>query len=417
MKIFFFLLGICFSLNFQGQSNIKTVFYNLLNYDNDFESRSKTTHLATILSEINPDLFMVCELKSETASNYLFDNAILPSNPNFKKAPFKKSESPATSLLQMVYYNSEKLTLQNTTVLPTRIRDINHYKFLVNNTEITLEVFVTHLKASRGIDNRFKRLSSVEVFTDFLNTLPKDSNIVFAGDFNFYTSNEEGFQKIIDSNNAIEITDPIDRLCPVFPNDNRDYYNDDFDNFYFWNNRSFADVHSQSTRRSSLSDGSGGGMDDRFDFILLSKNLTSSNNFFYQTNSYETIGNNKNCYNSSVNDTFCFGKYSQNLRNALYSFSDHLPISLNLQVSEPSLSTSTNYPISFLNSNVVTNNLMLILGLQKIKKIVIYNRLGQKVLEYKVGSKKKIEINTLYLNRGIYYVKADGFSAKKFIKI
>lgn len=139
------------------------MFYNLLNYDNDFESRSKTTHLATILSEINPDLFMVCELKSLTASKYIFNNAITLYNPNFKKAQFKSGESLDTSLLQTVYYNNEKLALVNTNVIPTKVRDINHYTFTIATTKISLEAFVPYLKASRGLDNRFKRLSSIEV--------------------------------------------------------------------------------------------------------------------------------------------------------------------------------------------------------------------------------------------------------------
>lgn len=394
------------------------MFYNLLNYDNNFESRNRTSLLTTILNEVNPDLFMVCELKSETASNYLFENAILPNNANFLKATFNESKSPATGLLQMVYYDSEKLLLENTTVLPTRVRDINHYTFLVKENNKRLDVFVTHLKASRGEDNRRKRLQSIEVFTNILRQLPEDTNILFAGDFNFYTSNEEGFQKIIDTNNAIQIIDPINRLCPEFPDDNNDYYNDDFDNFYFWNNSSFADVHSQSTRSSSLSDGSGGGMDDRFDFILVSKNLTTSSTFYYKQNSYKTIGNNANCYNSSVNDTFCNGTYSQDLRNALFSFSDHLPVSLTLEIAENNLNTSTtSQPISFLNSNVTSNNLMLTLGHQKIKNINIYNQLGQKVISHKVYSEKEIYINTSHLTKGVYFLKVDGFVAQKFIKI
>ena len=75
---------------------------------------------------------MVCEIKNETASNYLFANAILPHKESFKKTPFKYSQSPATGLLQMVYYNSNKLILESTKVIPTETRDINHYTFKIN---------------------------------------------------------------------------------------------------------------------------------------------------------------------------------------------------------------------------------------------------------------------------------------------
>jgi len=114
------------------------------------------------LNGIAPDLFMVCELKSLTASDCIFNNATLH-NPNFRKAQFKSGEPLDTSLLQTVYYNNEKLALVNTNVIPTRVRDINHSTFTIATTKISLEVFVPYLKVSRGLDNHSKRLSSIEV--------------------------------------------------------------------------------------------------------------------------------------------------------------------------------------------------------------------------------------------------------------
>ena len=241
LRKYFFVLFVCFTSIINAQTNIKAMFYNTLNYNSDTQSQERTSYLKTILDDIQPDIFMICELKNEIVSNYLFENAVLPFNGNFSKAEFKPSESPATSLLQMVYYNSNKLELEYNEVIPTGIRDINHYTFIIkseNSTnEVTrIEVFVTHLKASRGNDNMQKRLASVENFTRELDRLPEDSFVLFAGDFNFYTSNESGFQTIINSSNPIKIIDPVNRLCPAFPDDNKDYFNEDYDSTYFWNN-------------------------------------------------------------------------------------------------------------------------------------------------------------------------------------
>ncbi|MDP5093072.1 MAG: hypothetical protein NWQ17_07160 [Polaribacter sp.] len=407
-----------------AQTRIKTLFYNTLNYTIDIVSQEKTPHLQIILETIQPDLFMICEIKNEPASNYLFENAILPFNANFKKAPYKVVQSPAKDLSQMVYYNSVKLTLITNQVIVTNVRDINHYTFKINTennetTPIKIEVFVSHLKASTGFNNRMDRLEAVAHFVRELDKLPSDSNILFAGDFNFYTSNEEGFLKLIDASNSIKMIDPINRLCPPFPENDIDYFDENnFNNTYFWNNASFADVHSQSTRTSQVNgDGAGGGMDDRFDFIMMSENLKTNPKLYFVENSYKTIGNNNNCYNSSVNNTDCTGEYSQNLRDALYFFSDHLPISLDLETPENTLSIKENIiPIKFIGSNLVSDFLSLHLS-EEIKSIFIYNHLGQKVFESKNNQKTDLKIATSGFSKGLYYLKTDTHKPLKFIKI
>lgn len=419
------ILFLCiWSVSILGQTNIKSMFYNVLNYDANTESRSRTPHLKKILEATLPDLFMICELKSESASNYLFENAILPVNAKFKKADFKNSKSPATGLLQMVYYNSDKLTLKSSNVIPTRVRDINHYTFTINtenteNTEVTkIEVFVTHLKASRGEDNRVKRLESIEYLLRELEEMSPDSFVLFAGDFNFYTSNEEGFLKITNSNNKIKIVDPINRLCPTFPDDTINYFNE-YRSFsqYFWNNTNFSDVHSQSTRSTTLNDGAGGGMDDRFDFILMSESLKTNSKLYYKNGSYKTIGNNGNCYNFSVNNTNCSGSFSKDLRNALYAFSDHLPVVLELETPKNTLSQENFNPISFLNSNISSEKLVLKMKHSGYKKLLIFNQLGIKIKQISIENLSEIHININFLSKGIYYVKIDTHKPKRFIKI
>ncbi|TMM31961.1 T9SS type A sorting domain-containing protein [Polaribacter aestuariivivens] len=418
------ILFIYFSSSFLlGQTNIKTMFYNVLNYNSNFESENRTAYLKTILDNVQPDLFMVCELKNESASNYLFNNAVKAHNANFVPAQFQFGTSSDRSLLQMVYFNSEKLELEYQSVIPTVVRDINHYTFKIKTASITtnpirIEVFVTHLKASRGIENRQKRLSSVNSLVRELDRLPANSTVLFAGDFNFYTSNEEGFRQIINPNNPIKLVDPINALCPEFPEDGKDYYDNDFDATYFWNNSNFKNVHSQSTRTNSLSDGSGGGMDDRFDFIMMSENLKTNENLFYKNNSYKTVGNNGNCYNSFVSNANCTGEFSQELRNALYFFSDHLPIVMELETPENTLSIDNIKPITFANSNLVTNFLSLKLNNTLFsQKVIIFNQLGQIVYEKHISNQQQLKINTSAFSKGIYYLKSDNNKPLKFVKI
>ena len=422
----FLLLILFVNVNF-GQTRIKAMMYNVLNYSDSEVSRNKTPFLSTILDEVKPDLFMVCEMIDEIGSNYLFENSIIPFNENFQKAPFEENQSGSYSLQQMVYYNTEKLILEETRVITADTRDINQYTFKINtenlNTNpITIEVFVTHLKASTGSSNRQRRLNSIQSFVSYTNNIADDSYVLFAGDLNFYTSNEEGYQHLIDDRNPIVIIDPIDRPTPNFPDDGIDYY-ENYNSTYFWNNSSFRDIHSQSTRTSNIGfiddSGSTGGLDDRFDFIMMSKNFNTSTSLYYVNDSYKVVGNNGNCYNSFISNPNCSGVYSQTLRDALIEFSDHLPVVMEIETPENTLSTNLISETNFIGSNIIKDYLK-ITSPNDINNLKIYSITGQ-LIDVKLT--KNTGINTIiidvkHISKGIYYLSHQKLKRPlKFIKI
>ena len=422
----FLLLTLFVNVNF-GQTRIKAMMYNVLNYSDSEVSRNKTPFLSTILGEVKPDLFMVCEMIDEIGSNYLFENSIIPFNENFQKAPFEENQSGSYSLQQMVYYNTKKLILEETRVITADTRDINQYTFKINtengNTNpITIEVFVTHLKASTGSSNRQRRLNSIQSFVSYTNNIADDSYVLFAGDLNFYTSNEEGYQHLIDDRNPIVIIDPIDRPTPNFPDDGIDYY-ENYNSTYFWNNSSFRDIHSQSTRTSNIGfiddSGSTGGLDDRFDFIMMSKNFNTSTSLYYVNDSYKVVGNNGNCYNSFISNPNCSGGYSQTLRDALIEFSDHLPIVMEIETPENTLSTNLISEINFIGSNIIKDYLK-ITSPNDINNLKIYSITGQLVdvkLSKNTGN-DTIIIDVKHISKGIYYLSHQKLKKPlKFIKI
>ena len=115
--IVFSCVFLCFFDSY-SQTRIKAMFYNVLFYSDEDEDNQRTPHLKNILDEIAPDLFMVCELEDEAGSNYLFNNAVLPHNPDFLKANYQTTRS-SISLNQMVYYNKKKLILESQSVIGT----------------------------------------------------------------------------------------------------------------------------------------------------------------------------------------------------------------------------------------------------------------------------------------------------------
>ncbi len=422
----FLLLILFVNVNF-GQTRIKAMMYNVLNYSDSEVSRNKTPFLSTILGEVKPDLFMVCEMIDEIGSNYLFENSIIPFNENFQKAPFEENQSGSYSLQQMVYYNTEKLILEETRVITADTRDINQYTFKINtengNTNpITIEVFVTHLKASTGSSNRQRRLNSIQSFVSYTNNIADDSYVLFAGDLNFYTSNEEGYQHLIDDRNPIVIIDPIDRPTPNFPDDGIDYY-ENYNSTYFWNNSSFRDIHSQSTRTSNIGfiddSGSTGGLDDRFDFIMMSKNFNTSTSLYYVNDSYKVVGNNGNCYNSFISNPNCSGEYSQTLRDALIEFSDHLPVVMEIETPENTLSTNLISETNFIGSNIIKDYLK-ITSPNDINNLKIYSITGQ-LIDVKLSKNTgndSIIIDVKHISKGIYYLSHQKLKKPlKFIKI
>ena len=422
----FLLFNLLVSVNF-AQTRIKAMMYNVLNYSDSEVSRNKTPFLSTILDEVEPDLFMVCEMIDEIGSDYLFENAIIPYNENFQKAPFEENQSGNYSLQQMVYYNSKKLILEETRVITADTRDINQYTFKINtenalSNPIRMEVFVTHLKASTGSSNRQRRLNSIQSFVSYTNNIADDSYVLFAGDLNFYTSNEEGYQHLIDDRNPIVMIDPIDRPTPNFPDDGVDYY-ENYNSTYFWNNSSFRDIHSQSTRTTNngLIDDSGstGGLDDRFDFIMMSENFNMSTDLYYINDSYQVIGNNGNCYNSFINNPNCSGGYSQTLRDALIEFSDHLPVVMEMETPENTLSTNQISEINFIGSNIIEDYLKII-SPNDMNNLKIYSITGQ-LIDVKLTKNTGIDtiiIDVKHISKGIYYLSHQKLKKPlKFIKI
>ena len=408
-RLILFLMIFWSSISY-SQETINLMFYNLLNFP-EAPPTNRSDILKVIIDNYQPDLFMVCELQSEAGADMILNTSLKTIDNRYKRAEFVYNQSSSSAdLQQLAFYNSNKLILESQDEIITDVRDINHYTFKLNSssTSVYIDAFVAHLKSSQGVDNEEARLQMAMDFTTYLSAIPKDHYVLLAGDFNFYTSNENGYQELIDPTNAIQLIDPLNR-----PGN--------------WNNNSsFADIHTQSTRTSSVpfdDYGAGGGLDDRFDFILLSQNLTNSTELFYVDNSYKAYGNNGNCFNKSINDTSCTGEFSQSIRNILYNMSDHLPVILSLQTDQV-LAVSDNYHtkqmIRFTNGNIINDLLSLKLNPKLLNKsILVYNVLGQQVISKKVTD-NEIKIDATHLPNGIYYLyssNSDFHEPIKFIKV
>jgi len=391
-----------------AQTEIKLMTYNLLHFPTG-TSYDRTADLRYILDTYQPDIFMVAELESENGSDMILDNCLNYNDNKYNAASFiENNSSYYRDLQQMLYYNNQMFELTYETILLTSVRDINHYTLQLITEDVTkqpvyIDIYVAHLKASNGSDDIQTRAEMVEVFTNDLQNIPDNHYVIFAGDFNLYTASEPAYQEIVDNTNAIVMVDPSGSAG----------------NWH--NNYSYRHLHTQATHSQSNGVFVGGGIDDRFDFIILSENLFNNPELEYVENTYKSFGNNGNCFNKAINNSDCDSEeYDFTLRTHLYNMSDHLPVTASLQTDQ-SLAVTTEVPSLknfYIPENPVHNYLTLNGNTQADMQLQVYNTWGQKIMEiphYQINT----NINVSHLNTGVYvlFIKTDNYSQTiKFVK-
>jgi hypothetical protein len=201
----------------------------------------------------------------------------------------------------------------------------DRWLFQLNGYTSTLArfyVYGAHLKASSGSSNEAQRLTGVQALRSNADALGAGVRAIYAGDMNFYTSAESGYQAFIAAGNGAAI-DPLGTAD--------------------WLGSANAWKHTQSPR-DIVADGLvGGGMDDRFDFILPTAQLNDGNGISLIANSCRAVGNDGAHYNLAVNagnNTYFASNVSRSniLADDLFAAADHIPVLLDMQV--PAWSTA-----------------------------------------------------------------------------
>ena len=314
-----------------GQSDtLKVMQYNLLNYGNNTgycnttnnNIDNKNSYIRTILTAYYPDVFTVCEMGKNTSLPSDFVNNNLNINGIDYWMTGAGANSSNSSLTNCIFYNSTKLTLSSHYNAQTYIRDVDVYNFKFKNDDsdrIVLTCVIAHLKAGSGSDNENKRKTMAENIMRYLELNYRECNVLIMGDFNLYTSQEPAYQTLTNRS-----TYPNSYFIdPIYPY-----------GVGAWNNNShYADYHTQSTHQNSDSDcHSYGGMDDRFDFILMSENIYGGRDGIrYIGGSYNALGQDGRRFNQSINNP-SNTVVSQAVANALFHNSDHLPVTMELVV-------------------------------------------------------------------------------------
>lgn len=418
----FILLGFFSSASAQTET-LKVMQYNLLNYGNNTSYcnttnnniEDKNGYIRTILTAYYPDILTVCEMgRSTTLPNDFLRNNLNINGINYWMTS-PGSNTTNSSLTNCVFYNSLKLTLVGHHVAQTNTREVDVYDFKFKNDDsgkIILTCVIAHLKAGTGSDNEGKRKIMAENTMRYLENNYRECNVLIMGDFNLYTSTEGAYKAFTNST-----TYPNSYFIdPVYPY-----------GVGSWNsNSNYREYHTQSTHKDNDSDcHSSGGMDDRFDFILMSENIYGGRDgIHYIGGSYNALGQDGNHFNKSINYP-TNASVSQEVADALFNNSDHLPITMELEI-------STNYGVNELNVNELSYDLFPnptsdIVNLRFYQdnigkaNILLFNTLGQIVYSEDVIVSENLSEHVIEMEniqKGLYFLKitnADGLS--KTVKI
>ena len=320
LRIFIVTAALFMSLSFDVSGQIRVMSYNILNFPGgSIPDRIDT--LTKILDYHRPHLLMVQELKSEVGLQSITDALNTLGYGSFTHANYVSQQSaPGSSnpLQQSIVFDQNKLRLKSQNEIITSVRDINEYILYLNDLELPngadttfIYTYVTHLKSSSGGENEQLRLSMVNEWVDYIEAnLETESNVIIAGDFNIYSNQEPAYTALMSGQNQVQMSDV-------------------FTSYGNWNSSNFGhkEILTQSTRFNQLAnDGAGGGVDDRFDFILFSEQMMNIGNTIYmEEDSYKSLGNNGTCYNNSITACSTGNVVPNSILQAIYYMSDHLP--------------------------------------------------------------------------------------------
>jgi endonuclease/exonuclease/phosphatase family metal-dependent hydrolase len=286
-----------------AQAQIRVATWNLTEYDG---AAARTAAFQTSIfgtfsgRSMSPDVIVIQEVESAGAATTFLNllNSASGSSGTWAQATFFNGPDSDSQC----YYRTDRLDLLGTVVAVTGTgfpieRHIMRYQLRPDgftSAGASFYLFSCHLKASNTTTDADQRNQEAAAWRAAAETLPAGSNFIFTGDYNFYGTgavSEPAWGTLTNStgNNNGRVFDPINKYSG-------------------WGGSSNSAVHTQSPTSSW------GGMDDRFDMLLVSASLINGSGLDYIGNpnvamttnwndpnhSYRVWGNDGASYNTTI---------------------------------------------------------------------------------------------------------------------
>jgi hypothetical protein len=326
--------AVCLLAASAAQAQLRVASWNVTNYNGGRVADIQTSVYGVYQGRsMSPDVIIAQEFINAAAVT-TFKNAL-------NSAAGSPGDWAATTFVDgpdtdsTCFYRTSKVTLLEVVtvatggVSPNHPRNIMRYDVrLVGYTSAgaTLACYSTHMKAGDTGDDQSRRLLEAQRIRANAQTLDPAWQFVLGGDFNIPSSAQAAYDELVSDqpNNAGRFFDPINTPGA-------------------WNNNSnYTFVHTQDPIGA-------GGMDDRFDQILVKETLLDGDGFDYigepaipyssttwndPNHSYRAWGNDGTSFNSTLTttgNTMVGAAIAQSLINVAVD-AGHLPVFLDLRV-------------------------------------------------------------------------------------
>lgn len=315
------LVALLVTLPFPAHA-LRVMTYNLLTFN---AGSSRLPHFKAVLQYAQPDVLVVQEVGSQAAVDFFRDSILNDVNPGeWSSAVFTDVSDDDNAL----FYRTAKVQVLSHFDIETASRQIDEWQIRpagYDSPDTELRLYVAHLSPNQGGSAQQQRLGEVTAMRARMETFPAGQNYLVCGDLNLYKSEEAAFEFMLSPDNGLAgvVSDPIDT-----PGD----WHDEVE---------FAAIQTQSTRSTSVGGGSGGGMDDRFDFILRGPALEDDEGLDLLESTYTALGQDGLHFDVSITDPPDNPVVPQAIAQALYSASDHLPVFADFQLPPIILASTT----------------------------------------------------------------------------
>lgn len=293
---------------------LRVVTYNVLNFPGT-TGTARLDDFAVVLDAIDPDVVIVQEMLSSAGMTQFLNGAMNASTPGeYAAGPFV--DGPDTD--NALFYKIATVQYVSHQEISTTLRNISEYVLKpvgYSSADAQFRMYSAHLKAGATTDDQTQRLAEATVLRNYLNALPTSSHFIFGADLNIQSSTESAYQKLVGSeaDNDGRLKDPLNQPGT------------------WHDNASFAAIHSQSPRTAQFGGGATGGMDDRFDQLLVSYAFDDGAGLSYVPGSYTAYGNDGLHFNLAIN----YGTneaVGDTIADAIHEAADHLPVFMDIQV-------------------------------------------------------------------------------------
>lgn len=425
---FICILLLHFSAYSGGVDTLKILSYNTLNYGFPATQScpglltfKKHVYLRDILKYTDPDIIGLVKMdalpatfSTDSVPDKVLDSVCYKCYGHSDYTVFSKYKK-----VNMLYFKKSKIGFVSTTVLYSgdgNVSDIDLHKlyYLSSNLPHThdtqfINIILVHLLSGSGSDQ--DRATEIQGTMAYLKAnYPALTNYIIMGDFNVQNSMESCYQQVVNPTDSnYKFYDPINQ-----PGDWNTYPN------------KFAMYLTQSTRLNTIADcGANGGISERFDQILLTKNLIKGlDSIQYVNGSFKVIGQDGKHTGTSLNVSPTNKSAPAYIIDDLYNMSQHLPVELKLLVWEKNavITTAINTPV-FENEihiiNPVDNKLYInaenaTLFSNKSFILNLFDIYGRTVLNTAFILKNENEFDLTGLRRGVYLLRLSNASGDVF---